>query len=101
MKTYMLYLLVAIVFSNSCKKKENDRMFDLELNPEQLEVFGQDYISTPLYERDMAISPDGNQLIFTLGNYKQTVRSLVSIKKIGYKWGDKEIITFSGKFNDI
>lgn len=100
MKTYMLYLLVVIAFSNSCKK-ENDLMFDLELNPERLEVFGQDYISTPLYERDMAISPDGNQLIFTLGNYKQTIRSLVSIKKIGDKWGEKEILTFSGKFNDI
>ncbi|UCD62451.1 MAG: PD40 domain-containing protein [Flavobacteriaceae bacterium] len=76
-------------------------MFDLELNPERLEVFGQDYISTPLYERDIAISPDGNQLIYTLGNYKQTNRSLVSIKKTGDKWGDKEILPFSGKFNDI
>lgn len=100
MKSNMLCLLVLFFFSNSCKT-ENNTMFDPELNPEQLEVFGQDYISTPLQERDIAISSDGNQLIYTLGNYKQTIRSLVSIKKTGDKWGDKEILPFSGKFNDI
>ena len=100
MKTYMLYLLVLIFFSNSCKT-ENNTMFDLELNPEQLEVFGQDYISTPLQERDIAISPEGNQLVYTLGDYKQTIRSLVSIKKKGEQWGDKEILSFSGNYNDI
>lgn len=100
MKTYMLYLLVLIFFSNSCKT-ENNTMFDLELNPEQLEVFGRDYISTPLQERDIAISPEGNQLVYTLGDYKQTIRSLVSIKKKGEQWGDKEILPFSGNYNDI
>ena len=100
MKTYMLYLLVLIFFSNSCKT-ENNTMFDLELNPEQLEVFGRDYISTPLQERDIAISPEGNQLVYTLGDYKQTIRSLVSIKKKGEQWVDKEILSFSGNYNDI
>ena len=82
MKTHMLYLLVLIFFSYSCKT-DSITIFDLELNPEQLEVFGQDYISTPLYERDIAISPEGDQLVYTLGDYKQTIRSLVSIKKKG------------------
>ena len=100
MKPNMLCLLALIFLSNSCKT-ENNTMFDPELNPEQLEVFGQDYISTPLHERDITISSDGNQLVYTLGNYKQTVRSLVSIKKTGDKWGDKEILPFSGKYNDI
>lgn len=100
MKTHMLYLLVLIFFSTSCKT-ENNITFDLELNPEQLEVFGQDYISTALYERDIAISPDGNHLVYTLGDYKQTIRSLVSIKKKGVGWGDKEILPFSGNYNDI
>jgi len=100
MKTRMLYLFVLIYLSNGCTT-ENKRMLDLEINPEQLEVFGQDYISTPLYERDIAISPEGDQLVYTLGNYQQTVRSLVSLKRKGDKWGDKEILAFSGKYNDI
>lgn len=100
MKTRMLYLFVLIYLCNGCTN-ENKVMLDLEINPEQLEVFGQDYISTPLYERDIAISPEGNQLVYTLGNYQQTIRSLVSVKKKGDKWGDKEILAFSGKYNDI
>ena len=100
MKTNMLYLLVLIFFSYNCKTESNT-MFDLELNPEKLEVFGRDYISTQLYERDIAISPEGDQLVYTLGDYKQTIRSLVSIKKKGERWGDKEILPFSGKYNDI
>lgn len=100
MKTYKPYLLVLIFFSNSCKT-ENNTMFNLEDNPEQLEVFSRDYISTPLHERDIAISPEGNQLVYTLGDYKQTIRSLVSIKKKGERWGDKEILPFSGNYNDI
>lgn len=100
MKTHMLYLLVLIIFSYSCKT-ENNAVLDLELNPDQLEVFGVDYISTALNERDIAISPDGNHLVYTLGDYKQTIRSLVSIKKKGVGWGDKEILPFSGNYNDI
>ena len=100
MKTHMLYLLVLIFFSYSCKTESNT-MFYLELNPEQLEVFGQGYISTQLYERDIAISPEGDQLVYTLGDYKQTIRNLVSIKKKGEKWGDREILPFSGNYNDI
>jgi Tol biopolymer transport system component len=96
----MLYLFVLIYLCNGCTN-EKKVMLDLDINPEQLEVFGQDYISTPLYERDIAISPEGNQLVYTLGNYQQTIRSLVSVKKKGDKWGDKEILAFSGKYNDI
>ena len=100
MKTHMLYLLVLIIISYSCKT-ENNAVLDLELNPDQLEVFGLDYISTALNERDIAISPDGNHLVYTLGDYKQTIRTLVSIKKKGKAWGDKEILPFSGNYNDI
>ncbi len=59
------------------------------------------YISTSLYERDMAISPLGDELIYTLGNHRQTIRSLVAIKKNGNRWGPKEILPFSGRYNDI
>ncbi|MBT8182174.1 MAG: PD40 domain-containing protein [Eudoraea sp.] len=100
MKTHLLYLLVLIIFSYSCKT-ENNAVLDLELNPDQLEVFGVDYISTALNERDIAISPDGNHLVYTLGDYKQTIRTLVGIKKKGKVWGDKEILPFSGNYNDI
>ena len=67
----------------------------------KLELFGEGYISTSLYERDFAISPEGNEILFTLGNHKQSVRTLVSIRKGANGWGAKTILPFSGDYNDI
>lgn len=100
MTNKLLYFFILILLSTSCKKEKNV-VLDLEMNPEQLEVFGIDLISTPLYERDIAIAPDGNQIVYTLGNYQQSLRALVSLKKEGDEWGQKEILPFSGKHNDI
>lgn len=69
--------------------------------PKQVSLFAAATISTDLYERDMAISPEGNEIIYTLGNHKQTVRSLVQIKRKGSAWGEKQILSFSGKYQDI
>ena len=73
----------------------------LDYNPDELEVFAPDFVSNSLYERDIAISPEGNEIIYTLGDYKQTTRCLVAIKKKGDTWGKKEILGFSGQYNDI
>ncbi len=73
----------------------------LDYNPGALEVFAPGFVSTGLYERDIAISPDGNEIIYTLGDFKQTTRCLVAIKKKGDTWGKKEILAFSGQYNDI
>jgi len=94
------YLCIFLVLFAGCKE-ENKAAFNLNFTPEQIEIFGEEIISTRLYERDMAIAPDGNEIIYTLGNYRQTLRNLVSIKKEGNQWQDKEILPFSGRYNDI
>jgi hypothetical protein len=76
-------------------------MLNLESSPKTLELFAENYISTNLYERDIAIAPDGNEIIYTLGNYKQTCRVLISIKKENGIWSDKKIVSFSGEYQDI
>ena len=69
--------------------------------PDSLELFAPGRISTGLYERDIAIAPDGNEIIFTLGDYKQLNRNLVSIRRVGAEWGEKRILSFSGPWHDI
>jgi len=66
-----------------------------------LELFGEGSISTSLYERDIAISPEGDEIVYTLGNHKQSIRGLVGIKKGESGWESKEILPFSGRYNDI
>jgi len=100
----MLYLnkilWIPMVLLFSCQEEKKIQI-DLNHTPNRIEIFGEDFISTSLYERDIAISPDGNEIIYTLGNYKQTIRSLISIKKEGNGWGEKQILPFSGRYSDI
>jgi WD40-like Beta Propeller Repeat len=73
----------------------------LRYRSDNVELFAENIVSTNLYERDIAISSAGDEIIFTLGDYKQSKRCLVSIKKRAGEWGDKEILGFSGRYNDI
>lgn len=66
-----------------------------------MEVFGNGIISPPLYERDIAICPSGDEIIFTAGDYKQSIRCLVRMRKHQAGWGPKTILGFSGKYQDI
>jgi Tol biopolymer transport system component len=49
----------------------------------------------------MAISPSGDELIFTAGDYRQNIRCLVRLKKQQSGWGHKTILGFSGRYQDI
>ncbi len=74
---------------------------DLGSVPSRVEVFADGIVSTTLFERDIAISPDGNEIIFTLGDYRQSRRCLVRFVKVDGMWSKKEILSFSGRYHDI
>lgn len=84
-------------------KNEQSRAYsiDIQTMANDLILFGENVISTPLHERDLAISPEGNQLIFTLCDYKQNKRCLVVLNKENGNWKDAEILKISGKYQDI
>lgn len=96
----VLAVLVPILLLIQCHPDKSIPI-DLKYQSHELEIFASGYISTSLYERDIAISPDGNKIIYTLSDYKQSRRCLVMIKKNGNKWGNKEILSFSGQYSDI
>ncbi len=102
MKHILQSIIVAVfLILTSCQSEHKD-LIELNKSPETLELFSENYVSTNLYERDIAISPSGNEIIYTLGNHNQTIRSLVSIqKKANGIWDDKKILSFSGTYNDI
>ncbi|NAS10656.1 TolB-like translocation protein [Poritiphilus flavus] len=94
-------LLFILLLAFGCQQPGETPKFSLDETPGQLEIFGEEIVSTSLYERDFAISPNRKEIVFTLGNYKQSQRCLVSIKKEDQGWGSKQILPFSGKYNDI
>lgn len=96
----LLWILILNMMFLACDSSEAPNL-DLTKVPDRVTLFGEGIVSTSLNERDMAISPDGTELIYTMGNFNQTIRCLVRIKKDAAGWGDREIVSFSGEFNDI
>jgi len=94
-----LLFFFAFLFTQCSPEKRNT--INLQSRPDSIEIFAPGIIATNLYERDMAISPDGTEMIYTLGDYRQLRRCLVFIKKSGNSWGNKEILNFSGLYDDI
>ncbi len=73
----------------------------LERSPSEVEIFAEGIVSTDLYERDIAISPKGDEIIYTLCDYKRSIMCLVRILKIGDARSNRELLSFSGKYADI
>lgn len=96
-------MLSLSLFSLGCKDTTTTQpnTLNLEAATNKVQLLGEGIISTGLYERDLAIAPDGNQLIYTLGDYKQEKRSLVQINKVDGKWSEPELVDFSGTYQDI
>lgn len=57
-------------------------------------------VSMP-HMRDMAISPDGNEMYFTLESYAKDVSVIVYIRKTPSGWTQPDVVTFSGRYRDI
>ncbi|PZD78103.1 PD40 domain-containing protein [Mesonia sp. K7] len=104
-----LILICGFIFILSCNSPKNETQkeettennFQLATSTEEVKLFAEDIVSTSLYERDLAISPKGDEIVYTLGNYNQKKRSLVSIQKINEVWISPKLLSISGKYQDI
>lgn len=66
-------------------------------------VFATGIVSTEMYERDLAVSPDGNEIYFSVlsrsrGKNKSTI---VVVKQINGIWKEPEVAGFSGLYSDV
>ena len=97
-------IIVLAFFLLNCKTNTEEPKaysINIQTTADHLMLFGENVISTPLYQRDLAISPQRNELIYTLGDYKQNKRCLVVLNQINENWTDAKILNISGKYQDI
>ncbi|MBK7439460.1 MAG: PD40 domain-containing protein [Saprospiraceae bacterium] len=76
----------------------------LRLNPppSTAEIFGKNFISTGISERDFALSPDGTELFYTIQSPLGIFQTIAYSKKDkSGNWSKPEIAPFAGKFSDL
>ncbi|SHH99244.1 WD40-like Beta Propeller Repeat [Chryseolinea serpens] len=65
-------------------------------------LFMEGSVSTNLNERDMAISPDGKEMYYTLEAAQNAFSTILYRHKLpGNKWSAPEVAPFSGQFKDL
>jgi len=105
MKLHILSLTALLFSAAACQSNKShtntSNAVDIESTSDSLILFEENLISTPLYERDLAINTEGNEIIYTLGDYKQSRRALVILRKIKEVWSGPEIMNISGIYQDI
>jgi Tol biopolymer transport system component len=69
--------------------------------PTSAQLFAPGIVSTSFNERDLAISPDHQEIMYTLGTNDNSFRAIVQIKMKDGKVVQKEIAPFSGRYSDI
>lgn len=96
----ILYLGLFFFLNGGCTP-ENQVNLQLEVSPQAPELFAVGLVSTGFYERDIAIHPSGEEIIYTLGDYKQNKRCLVAIRKENGQWAPAKVLNISGRYQDI
>lgn len=60
--------MLLLSVSYLCQYSKKDPLVPDLKYPAQLELFGEGSVSPSLYERDIAISPERDEMIYTMGN---------------------------------
>jgi len=51
--------------------------------------------------RDIAISPNGNEIMFTAQSIMGNISTIITVRKDGNTWGSPKITSFSGQYFDL
>ncbi|GET21541.1 TolB family protein [Prolixibacter denitrificans] len=51
--------------------------------------------------RDVAISPDGSEIYFSVSSFRKEFYAIVVIKRNGDEWSEPVVAPFSGQYNDL
>jgi Tol biopolymer transport system component len=109
MNYFKFYLFaILILFTLSCTKNFRNEKSNTNLKGDYLgqllpkdsaEIFAENFISNEFNERDMTISPNGNELFYSLKGSSNF--AIICVKRINGIWQSPEVASFSGKYSDI
>lgn len=59
-------------------------------------LFAPGAVSTGMFERDIAISPDGGEIFFTVAGYRYAYSAINVVRRVDGVWTAPEVASFSG-----
>lgn len=64
-------------------------------------IFGYGVFSDGFGNRDFTISPDGDEIFFTLQYFRFTSSTILRVHKVNGQWSKPEVAPFSGTYRDL
>jgi Tol biopolymer transport system component len=99
---YFLLFVISVNVGFTAAWSQATKNLSLASPPSILSMLGEDFISSPINERDFALSPDGKEIFFTISTPKSTFQTIVHSKQISEgKWSPLEVVTFAGMYSDL
>lgn len=101
-KTLIMKILLPILSILTVQTIAAQDLIDFSKAPGEPTVFAAGVISSGLSERDLAISPDGKEIFYTIQLPQGLYQTLVCRRKDSKgKWGQPEVPSFAGHYSDL
>lgn len=98
----MKYFLLITMMMKACLiYGQNKIFFDQTPPTDTPQIFAPGIISDQFGNRDMAISPNGDELFYTLQYSRGFISAILYSQRINGKWTPPEVASFSGLYNDL
>ncbi|MEQ1584322.1 MAG: hypothetical protein ABL895_00470 [Cyclobacteriaceae bacterium] len=76
--------------------------FEFAYPPAVVTLLAEGFVSTPMNERDFALTPDGTEIYYTISTPQSGFQTIVfSRKDKNGKWSKPEVVSFAGMFSDL
>jgi dipeptidyl aminopeptidase/acylaminoacyl peptidase len=96
-----IVLLAALLLCMRLDAQKNTS-YQFEIPPDTSALYKEGTVNTFLNERDFAISPDGNEIYFTISTPRSSIQTIVFAKKNSSgKWSKPEVVSFAGSYSDL
>lgn len=96
MRSISLFILLLIAGAANAQL-----YFDQQSSNDTPVVFAPGIVSNEWGNRDMAISPKGDELFYTIQYGRGLISAVMYSKKINGKWSEPDVASFSGMYNDL
>jgi len=98
----IVVIICLLAFTISSLAQNSDKFFDSNSPGDLPKLFAPGIVSDEFGNRDMAISPGGDELFYTLQYFGgRIVSTIMHAKKINGHWSKPEVASFCGKFSDL